>query len=109
MSDCVSTEFNADTLNNFEQTQMDNFFPGQDISRDDLEASKQIAKYAFLRASHQNHQGVWALKEIRNWLLDGGHKMYKVTDEDTIENWLFSEGLPVSDEEDDENAIITFE
>ena len=47
-----------------------------------LEHVQIITKYAYLRAGHQFHQNKLAWKDIKDWLVDGGHKMYKVPIDD---------------------------
>ena len=78
-------------------------------SPDQLQAASIVVKYAFLRASHQYHQFIFSFKEIRNWLLDGGHKMYKVEMNDEVKAWLAQKLLPLTDDEDTNDAQITYE
>ena len=47
-----------------------------------------VVKYVFLRESNQFHQGILSFHLIKSWLLDGGHKMYKVENSDELEAWL---------------------
>ena len=47
-------------------------------SPEELKHVQIITKYAFLRASHQKHNNKMGFKDMRDWLIDGGHKMYKI-------------------------------
>ena len=52
-----------------------------DLIKQDLEDSFLITKYAFGRASNYLHRGNWRFtgkNGIKEWLVDGGHKMHKI-------------------------------
>jgi hypothetical protein len=70
-----------------------------------------VTKYAFLRAGHQFHNGVLAFKDIRPWLIDGGHKMYKIPADKIPElnYWLKNENLPQLDDQPDDSVQISVE
>ena len=99
--DCTELALEASQMGTDETSVLKNYTP------DLLNAAIVVNKYAFLRASHQKHLGVYSFKEVRNWLIDGGHKMYNVTankDEAEIKSWLLHHNLPENDELDTNNA-----
>lgn len=70
-----------------------------------------MTKYAFLRAGHQFHNGVLAFKDIRPWLIDGGHRMFKIPEDKIPElnYWLKSQELPLYDDHSDDSVQISVE
>ena len=48
-------------------------------TQETLESVSIIVKHAFLKCSNDSHQFILSFKDIRSWLLDGDHEMFKVT------------------------------
>ena len=45
---------------------------------DELRSLLIITKYAFLREGEHFHKNILPFYKLRNWLIDGDHKMYKI-------------------------------
>ena len=73
------------------------------MTEDEQEQLKTVVKYAFGRASSWGHAGKWLYfgkNNLKEWLVDGGHKMFKVENEDGVNNWLEKEeGLDLTDKD----------
>ena len=76
--DCTDLCLEASQMDAGESSVLKNYTPEL------LNAAMVITKYAFLRASHGKHVGVFSFKEVRNWLIDGGHRMWNVANNSDI-------------------------